>query len=351
MKQYKSLDFAKFICAILIIVLHTAPFACYDSIIFQALNFGFRNIITVIAVPFFFLTSGFLAFKKIDSLDGAPKKNYVRQYLKRLGVMYLIWTVVYFGFVVVKWINKGFSWGLVLEYIKDFFFEGSYSTIWFLPALLTATLIVYLLHKKFSYRTIFAIACVIYLFTLAGSSYYGLATKVPAIAKIYEWYYSFFDSIKNGVCFGMIFVSMGAMVSESEEKITRKTTALRAFLPVALFAVLLAIEEFLVAFLKWNSKGVDTVMMLIPFTFFFVRFLLVWDVKISDRVCIAMRKYSILMFLTQRIPLSILELWLADTVFVQNSTLFFVTVLVVTLGISFGILQASKKLKWLKLAY
>ena len=90
MKQYKSLDFAKFICAILIIILHTAPFASYSKL----LTFGFRNIVTVIAVPFFFLTSGFLAFKKIDSLDGEKKKTYVVQYLKRLVVMYLIWTVV-----------------------------------------------------------------------------------------------------------------------------------------------------------------------------------------------------------------------------------------------------------------
>lgn len=347
MKQYKSLDFAKFICAILIIVLHTAPFADYSSL----LNFGFRNIITVIAVPFFFLTSGFLAFKKIDSLDGEKKKTYVFQYLKRLVVMYLIWTAVYFVFVAVKWSRGDFSIYSVLEYVKDFFFEGSYSTIWFLPALFAATLIVHLLHKKFSHRTIFAIACVIYLFTLGGSSYYGLATKVPAIDAVYDLYYSFFDSIKNGVCFGMIFVSMGAMVSGREEKITQKTTALRALVPVAVFAVLVAIEGFLVAYLRWNDKGVDTIVMLVPFTYFFVRFLLVWNVKISDRACIAMRKYSILMFLTQRIPLSILELWLADTILVQNSMVFFVTVLAATLLISFGILQASKKINWLKYAY
>ncbi len=347
MKQYKSLDFAKFICAILIIVLHTAPFADYSSL----LNFGFRNIITVIAVPFFFLTSGFLAFKKIDSLDGEKKKTYVFSYLKRLVVMYLIWTAVYFVFVAIKWSREAFSIYSVLEYIKDFFFEGSYSTIWFLPALFAATLVVYLLHKKFSYRTIFAIACVIYLFTLGGSSYYGLVTKVPAVDAVYDLYYSFFDSIKNGVCFGMIFVSMGAMVSEREEKITQKTTALRAFVPVAVFAVLLAIEEFLVAYLRWNDKGVDTVVMLVPFTYFFVRFLLVWEIKISDRACVAMRKYSILMFLTQRIPLSIFDMVMADTVIVQNSMLYFVAVLAATLLISFVILQGSKKFKWLKYAY
>ena len=78
MKQYKSLDFAKFVCAILIIVLHTDPFSSYSKL----LTFGFRNIVTVIAVPFFFATSGFLAFKKIDSLDIDKQKSYVFHYLK-----------------------------------------------------------------------------------------------------------------------------------------------------------------------------------------------------------------------------------------------------------------------------
>ena len=58
-KQYKSLDFTKFVCAILIIVLHTAPFSSYSKV----LTFGLRNIVTIIAVPFFFASSGFVLFK------------------------------------------------------------------------------------------------------------------------------------------------------------------------------------------------------------------------------------------------------------------------------------------------
>ena len=47
-KQKSSLDIAKFICAILILVIHTNPFGSYSNL----LSFGFRNIICVIAVPF-----------------------------------------------------------------------------------------------------------------------------------------------------------------------------------------------------------------------------------------------------------------------------------------------------------
>lgn len=347
MKQYKSLDVAKFICAILIIIIHTSPFSSFS----KALTFGFRNIVCVIAVPFFFLTSGFLAFKKIDSLAQENKNKYVAGYLKRLAIMYGIWSAVYFPFVVIKWTRKGFTIYSVLEYVKDFFFEGSYSTIWFLPALFTAVLLVYLLHKKLSYKTIFLISAIIYIFTLAGSSYYGLATKIPFIKGIFELYYSFFDSIKNGVLFGMIFVSLGALVSENEEIITKKTTAFKAFILVCFFAIILAIEEFLVAYFNFNMRGVDTVISLVPFGYFFIRFLLVFDVKVSDETCILMRKYSILMFLCQRIPLSIIEMFMGNTIIATNSIVFFFVVLITTLLISFVILKGSEKIKILKYAF
>ena len=148
MKQYRTLDLFKFIAAFLIVVIHTAPFQDYS----KALTFGFRNIVTVVAVPFFFATIGFLTREKADF-----GKEYVKRYSKRIIQMYLIWSAVYFIFVIIKWKRKGFSFELVAEYVKDFFFEGSYQTIWFLPASLVAVLCVYFLHKKFDYIKIFLI--------------------------------------------------------------------------------------------------------------------------------------------------------------------------------------------------
>ena len=75
-KQYYSLDLAKFICAVLIIILHTSPFASYSGI----LDFGFRSIITVIAVPFFFVSSGFLFFEKMNSLPNDKRNQYFFKY-------------------------------------------------------------------------------------------------------------------------------------------------------------------------------------------------------------------------------------------------------------------------------
>lgn len=346
-KQYKSLDVVKFISALLIIIIHTAPFATYS----KALTFGFRNIVCVIAVPFFFFTSGFLAFKKLNALDESKRKEYIKSYLSRVAIMYFIWSAVYFIFVCIKWSRNGFSIYSVLEYIKDFFFEGSYSTIWYLPALFSATLFVYLLKKILSYKQILILSLVVYLFTLGGSSYYGLVTNLPFIKGVYDLYYSFFDTIKNGLLFGMLFVSLGAYVCENEDNITAGAKGIKAFVPVVLFGIVLAIEEFVIAYFGWNSKGVDTVISLIPFTYFLAKFLLVTEFKVKDNICVKMRKYSILMFLTQRIPISIIDFFFSNTLVATNSILNFITVLATTMLISFAILKLSEKFKILKKAY
>lgn len=63
--NYSSLDIAKYICALLIIPIHVSPFTS-DS----TLNFYFVNVLARIAVPLFFVISGFLFFRKITFSDG-----------------------------------------------------------------------------------------------------------------------------------------------------------------------------------------------------------------------------------------------------------------------------------------
>lgn len=312
--QYRTIDLFKFICAILIIILHTAPFSSYSKV----LSFATRTILTTVAVPFFFISSGFITREKSNY-----QTAYIKRYAKRIFMMYVIWSVVYFPFVVLKWqFDEAFIDGIipiVLEYIKDFVFEGSYSTIWFLPTLLTSTLLVWILHKKFSYLQIFLISLPVYIFTLAGSSYYGLSQKIPFLEAVFDAYYGFFDTIKNGVCFGLIFVSLGALISEKKDEIILGNK--KNLLAIVIFWGLLAVEQLCLAFLNWNSKGVDTTVMILPLSFFLFVFIL--NLQLEDNGIYArMRKYSLLLFLCQRIPITIAEMWLKDTIITANSVVY-----------------------------
>ncbi|MGN0571785.1 MAG: acyltransferase [Candidatus Fimenecus sp.] len=341
-KQYNSLDLAKFICAVFILILHTEPFSSYSRL----LTYGMRNIVTVVAVPFFFMASGFLLFRKLNALSAGEKGLYFKKYIKRLALMYLLWSAVYFPFVLTEWLHNGCTVTDVLQYVKRFFFEGSYSTIWFLPALITATAFVYFLRKKLPMQTIVLIAIPFYLFACLGSSYYGLTEKIPILNTLFQIYYSFFDSIKNGLLFGFIYVALGALFAE------RKTTEhpIRALLLSAVLFVLMAGETLVQSYLKWSTNGVDTKLLLVPLSIC----LFAWVLSVKcppSKVYIFLRKLSLLMFLSQRIFLTLFERHLSDTILVQNSLLYFASILILTLAFSTVFILLSEKVKILKYFY
>lgn len=341
-KQYYSLDLAKFIAAILVIIIHTAPFQSYSGV----LNYGFRNIITVVAVPFFFITSGFLCFSKINELDEAATKSYVYVYIRRLVVMYCLWSAVYFVFVAIDWVQEGVQIIDVLQYIKRFFFEGSYLTIWFLPALIAATLITYFLSRKFSYKAVLWIAIPFYLIACLGSSYYGISERIPIVREIFAVYYSFFDTIKNGVLFGFVYVSLGAYFAtvQSDAKPGKYVGW------IILFYCLMAVETLGQTVLGSAIRGVDAKLMLLPLSAFL--FLFVISIRLPESKCyIWMRKLSLMMFLSQRIFLTVFEMTLSETVFVKNTMLYFVCILILTVLFSVIFIKLSEKMKLLKRFY
>lgn len=341
-KQYGALDLAKFIAAILIIVLHTAPFSSYSEV----LSYGLRGIVTVVAVPFFFITSGFLFCTKLNLLPQEEKPRYFKAYIKRLAIMYLLWSAVYFVFVAISWVQNGVTVIDVLQYIKRFFFEGSYSTIWFLPALITAVAVVYLLLKRFSYMQIFCMAIPFYLIACLGSSYYGLSEKLPIVSNFFNLYYAFFDTVKNGLLFGFVYVALGGVFSEKQ--IERKP--IKYLVLAGVFMCLMAVETVAQTYLNWSVRGVDTKLMLLPASVFIFLFVMSLNMK-SGPAFVWMRKLSLLLFLSQRIFLTLFDYFLYDTVFVKNSMVYFISILGLTLIFSVCFIKLSEKCKVLKKFY
>lgn len=342
MKKYNQIDLMKFLCAILIIILHTNPFGSFS----RAINFGFRNIICTVAVPLFFISSGFLFAVKTDGIqDSKQRGDYVKKFSLRLILLYVIWSLIYLAFVIINWFRKGFEAYFILKYVKDFFSKGSYQTIWFLPALLVAQLVVYFLHKKLSYEKIFVLCIPIYLFTLLASSYYGVITERVEFLKVtVDLYYSIFDTIKNGILFGMIFVTIGGIFSDKKSVLKLKADIIL----IIVFWGLLAGEQLFLS--KFNVRGIDTVIAICPLSFFIFDFVLKIRLKDSN-IWYALRKYSMLMFLCQRIPLSVIEMFMSGSIIYTNTMLFFIVVLSSTLLISFVIIMLSKKIKLLNYFY
>lgn len=64
-QNYNSIDLAKFICSILVVMIHVAPFGTSIEIKWiDNLSFLVRNYLARVAVPFFFVASGFSYIRK-----------------------------------------------------------------------------------------------------------------------------------------------------------------------------------------------------------------------------------------------------------------------------------------------
>ena len=215
-----------------------------------------------------------------------------------------------------------------------------------MPALIAAVTVVYLLRKKFSFNKILIIALPFYVICCLGSSYYGLMVHIPVVREFFEVYFSFFDTIKNGVLFGFVYVALGGVFAVSATRFNIKKSII-GFLISMCF---LGVETVGQAFLHWSTNGVDTKFMLLFTTFFLMSFLLQWQ-PAENKWFVWMRKMSLMLFLSQRLFITTANIFLSETVIVQNSVLYFAYIFTTTFIFSWLFIKAAEKVKLLKYFY
>jgi len=345
-KTFPLIDVTKFVFSLMVVFIHTNVLLSVSG----AGQMLLRNTVFTVAVPFFFTVSGFFLFGKLDRTD--EKNAAILRYERRAVGLYLIYTVVYLPFVVYGWVVNGFSINKLLIYIRDFFFVGSYATIWYLLAMAVGAGIGYVLFKRLGTKRALVVGAVLYTIGTLISAYYGLFSEIPVVSSIIDGYFYVFGGVKNGVTFGLVYVILGAYIYENKDKASRNE---RKYLTLTCSSFLLVVAEAAIQYVfSWQTKSVDLKLSLLPFTYFFVMLLLSLSEKgVGDRfakggVSIHLRKLSTLVFLTQRIPLSICELFgISD----MHSVLYTIVILSSTLLISELIIIGEKRIKVLGYLY
>ena len=223
--NYKNLDILKYVSAILIIVLHLRPFQNFSN----ELDLLFNNIITRICVPIFFLITGyFVAIKERDN------PNYIKDYIKKMIPLYLVWSTIYLPIVIGVVIN---NISLINEYLSlinlkgyvlvmllilclpiillvMLLYTGVYYHLWYFPALLLSLLVLYFWKKKFKIKSLLIISFVLLLFG-ATETYYGV---LPInIKEIVTSYYKIFFTTRNFLFFGLFYVVLGFHLGSKKE--------------------------------------------------------------------------------------------------------------------------------------
>ena len=104
-----------------------------------------------------------------------------------------------------------------------FFFTGSYYHLRFLPALMVAVCAVYVLRRYVSLTTTIIISALLYLIGMLGNVYPQMIGELPYIGRAYHYYIQLFVTTRNGIFFGMLFISLGAYFAQGRMVVSRST--------------------------------------------------------------------------------------------------------------------------------
>ena len=203
----------KLFLALLVVEIHTRPL----------IGFHFAEIviegIEVLAVPFFFLASGFLCFRGLSyasfgeaTFVGAER---VRNTIVKLLRLYLIWTLLYFPITIFGNVLLGNSFlHASLSFVRGTLFVGEnyYSwPLWYLLASVVGFTIVYIcLRRGGRFKTIIPFSLFL-LFLGFGITYVqgwdGAPVYLSGPIKIYC---RVFGSSRNGLFEGLFYIAVGA---------------------------------------------------------------------------------------------------------------------------------------------
>lgn len=207
-KTYAGIDYFRFIAALLIVAIHTSPLASFS----ETCDFILTRIIARIAVPFFFMTSGFFLISRY-----AYNAEKLGTFVKKFA---LIYGVTIFLYIPINIYNSYFRMdNLLPNIIKDILFDGTFYHLWYLPASIIGAVIAWCLVKKFNYPKAFVVASVLYLIGLFGDSYYGIAVKISCLNRFYSLVFQITDYTRNGVFFAPIFFVFGGYIADSHAQI------------------------------------------------------------------------------------------------------------------------------------
>lgn len=105
-RRFNSLDICKLLMSFCVVAIHTHPLENCTITVVNAIYDSFVRM----AVPFFFLSSGFLLAQKFEFPYTSPKNiAIVRKYLLKIIKMYVVWTAVYLPMAIYHFISSGTS--------------------------------------------------------------------------------------------------------------------------------------------------------------------------------------------------------------------------------------------------
>lgn len=262
-KRYAALDTFRLLAAFLIVAIHTSPLLSMSI----TANFMFTRIVARVAVPFFFMVTGyFMSFHL-----GKGDLGYIKEFCRKIGITYVCAIILYLPLNLYTGYFQGVSLSKIL---KDIVFDGTFYHLWYLPAAIIGVLIVVGLISKFKIHVVLLISFILYLIGLGGDSYNGVISQIQITSTFYNFLFKVSEYTRNGIFFAPIFVSLGAWIGYSKKQFYRN----QCMIGLTISTILLFIEGLLLYSYKLQRHD-SMYLMLIPCMYFLFHTLLLENGK------------------------------------------------------------------------
>ncbi|MDL2324879.1 acyltransferase [Ruminococcaceae bacterium OttesenSCG-928-A16] len=335
-RQYPALDSMRMVAAVLVITVHTQPLSSINPLADTILT----GIIARLAVPFFFMCSGYFFVKGLP--QNAQNGNHERfakllQFTKKTAGLYGLCILIYLPLNVYM---GDFANPSLTDILRRLFLDGSVYTLWYLPAVLLGMWVVYGLYFKLGKKAGVVVAVLLYAVALGGDSYFGIVKSAKPLATLYGELLKVLAFTRNGLFMAPLFIMLGFLLAK-KPALTSKTWANNRAAFVVCFCALLAEGILLELF---STPRHNSMYVFLPMASWFLFRLLAMP---AAKGYPGWRNLSMWVY--------ILHLWAIVlvrgvakipglAVLVQNSVLFFVAVCMLTLPLCMGAMWLQKQI-------
>lgn len=296
-KNFAGIDRFRVVAALLVVAIHTAPLATYSVLG----DFIFTRVIGRVAVPFFFMITGYFVLSNPDR---------VRGFLKKTARLYLICIALYLPVNVYAGHLQDMT---VAGLITSLLFEGTFYHFWYLPAAIIGVLITAPFIKRNSSTVCGVVVSILYLVGLLGDSYYGLVERIPILQSVMDPLLRIMGGYtRNGIFLAPMYLYLGYMLTKKPAKRSVAVLGLIISLAVMIF------EGLMLRNLRFQMH--DSMYVLLPAVMYFLFSLLL---TVSGKTGRSLSNFSMMIYVLHPIMIILIRggaralgLW---EIFVENS--------------------------------
>ncbi|OUO70300.1 acyltransferase family protein [Thomasclavelia spiroformis] len=304
--EYPLLDVAKFISALTILLYHY--FSEHGPVFWI-----FENVLSLyaVAVALFMAISGFLTFSKIMQFENKLNGwSVVKKQIKRILTIYLLWSIPYIIFNIINWdwTSGEVNFIFVLSQVREWTFKSTFATIWFMPALALGLFLAYWIYVKFSWKNVLIISIVLYVLGSLQLTYSFILKNNELWSSFCCFSNEWLQGSRGGLFFGVPLIILGAQVARI------KWRSFKILLVFSIISLAVLILEAITLKFFIGGCGLDLAFTMLPTCFFILMFLT--SINFNSNKCYRwMRSMSILIFMVQRLFLTVIPYFINDELY------------------------------------